>query len=167
MSRNLLDEFPHPYSLENGKQWVSMSQLAPLRYANLAICVSDEKDPGKLIPVGGIGINPVGGLNKKRVKLVGYWLGEPYWGQGIVSEALSLMVSYAFSQKCAEAINNGDPISRLEAAVFAYNEASARVLAKNGFILEARQRAAYYKDGKDVDALQYVLLREDFEANKK
>ncbi|MER3522710.1 MAG: hypothetical protein C4326_01240 [Ignavibacteria bacterium] len=52
---------------------------------------------------------------------------------------------------------------RLYAGVFAWNPASARVLEKAGFSLEARMRQAVVKDGQVIDQLMYVLLRDEWE----
>ena len=130
-----------------------------MKHANLAICVPDEADNTQWVLAGVIGVTPVGqSINKKRVKMVGYWVGEPYWGRGIVTEALHLMTEYAFSQHYATLANDGVPVSRLEAGIFEYNPASGRVLQKNGYKLEAIQQRAYFKGGKDVSAHLYVKL---------
>eukprot|EP01122_Echinamoeba_exundans_P002688 TRINITY_DN12649_c0_g1_i1.p1 TRINITY_DN12649_c0_g1~~TRINITY_DN12649_c0_g1_i1.p1 ORF type:complete len:197 (-),score=22.21 TRINITY_DN12649_c0_g1_i1:76-666(-) len=159
--KNLLDEFPHPYTIDHAKSWISMCQDGPIRFANVAICLYDDSEKSKLIPIGGIGVHPSGqSINKKRVKQVGYWIGESYWGRGIVTEALQLITNYAFSQECADAINDGVQIVRLEAAIFAYNVPSGRVLEKAGYHLEAVQKAAYVKLGQVQDAHLYVKIRD-------
>ena len=53
------------------------------------------------------------------------------------------------------------PVQRLEAEVFSWNPASARVLEKNGFILEGTRRKAILKDGELIDEGFYALLRDD------
>jgi RimJ/RimL family protein N-acetyltransferase len=50
---------------------------------------------------------------------------------------------------------------RLEADVFAWNPASARVLEKAGYQLEGRLRKAVCKDGQVIDRLVYGRLREN------
>jgi ribosomal-protein-alanine N-acetyltransferase len=52
-------------------------------------------------------------------------------------------------------------VERLQAEVFAWNPASARVLEKNGFALEGTRRKAIYKDGELIDEWFYSLLRDD------
>ncbi|MGE0008619.1 MAG: GNAT family N-acetyltransferase [Parvibaculaceae bacterium] len=54
----------------------------------------------------------------------GYWLGEPYWGEGYMSEAVSAVVSHAFTINRHAALRAG---CRLQ------NLASRRVLEKAGF----------------------------------
>jgi ribosomal-protein-alanine N-acetyltransferase len=47
---------------------------------------------------------------------------------------------------------------RLEAGVFEWNPASARVLEKAGFAFEARLHKGVFKDGKTIDYLLYARL---------
>ena len=78
------------------------------------------------------------------------WLGERYWGRGIMTEAVTLLAGHALGDL-------GWP--RLEAHVFAWNPGSARVLEKAGFTLEARLERAIFKDGEFTDELIYARLR--------
>jgi RimJ/RimL family protein N-acetyltransferase len=48
---------------------------------------------------------------------------------------------------------------RLEAPVFETNPASARVLEKSGYYLEARQKRAAIKLDRVIDILFYVRLK--------
>lgn len=57
---------------------------------------------------------------------VGYRLLEAWWGRGIATEALGLMVNYLFGQTDIEIIT---------ASTMVENRASAHVLEKNGFSL--------------------------------
>jgi RimJ/RimL family protein N-acetyltransferase len=50
-------------------------------------------------------------------------------------------------------------ICRLEAGVFDWNPASARVLEKAGYVLEGRSRLAVTKAGRTGDRLLYALVR--------
>ena len=80
---------------------------------------------------------------------VGYWVGEPYWGQGLATDAIRTMAKYAFETLT---------FRRLQAGVFATNPASARVLEKAGFRLEGTAVDGAYKNGQFVDLLNYALL---------
>jgi [ribosomal protein S5]-alanine N-acetyltransferase len=99
--------------------------------------------------VGGVGIE-LGTDVFRRSAEIGYWLGEPFWGRGIATEALRAMTAYAFERF---------DICRLEAGVFDWNPASARVLEKNGYVLEGRARLGVIKDGRMGDRLLYALVR--------
>ena len=59
---------------------------------------------------------------------IGYRLSDKYWGCGIATQAVALMVDYLYSQTDIEIIT---------ASTMIENKASARVLEKNGFIKTA------------------------------
>ncbi len=82
---------------------------------------------------------------------LGYWLGEPYWGQGLATEAVSLVLRFAFDML---------ELHRVTANVFSENSASSRVLEKNGFQKEGVRRKARYRFGEWYDEVLYGLLRQ-------
>jgi RimJ/RimL family protein N-acetyltransferase len=57
---------------------------------------------------------------------VGYRLSEKFWGRGIASEALKMMIDYLYTNTDIEIIT---------ASTLPDNQASAEVLRKNGFDL--------------------------------
>ncbi len=127
--KNLRDGFPHPYSVENGKAFIERA-LDAFPQTNFAICVDDKA-------VGGIGF--VLHQDVERISAeVGYWLGEPFWGRGIVTEALIAVTDYAIK------IHD---LRRVFAVPFGFNGASARVLEKAGYQLEGRMRNSAIKEG--------------------
>jgi [ribosomal protein S5]-alanine N-acetyltransferase len=137
--RNLRDAFPHPYTLTNAVLWIELSRDSK---TNFAIEVDGAA-------VGDIGLTPQTDLLRRSIE-IGYWLGEPYWGRGIMTEAVRMVTDYAFQ--------NFD-INRIFAGVLEYNVSSARVLEKNGYVCEARLRHAYTKEGQSYDQLLYTLVR--------
>jgi [ribosomal protein S5]-alanine N-acetyltransferase len=140
ISKNMRDGFPYPYSLENGRTFIDNSmRLNP--ETNFAICVDDKA-------VGGIGFVLHSDIERISAE-IGYWLGEPYWGKGIVSDALAAVTEYA--------IKTHD-LRRVFAVPFAYNKASARVLEKAGFILEGTMRNSAIKDGQVIDQFLYAYV---------
>ncbi|HVA45783.1 MAG TPA: GNAT family protein [Pirellulales bacterium] len=78
-------------------------------------------------------------------RLVGYWLGRRFWGQGIASRAMSGFVSAI-------------PARPLHAHVAKTNVASIRVLEKCGFQVTGESRAAAATGGGVVDELIYSLF---------
>jgi RimJ/RimL family protein N-acetyltransferase len=141
VSRNMRDRFPFPYTAADAREWTTrVSAQSPV--ANFAIVVAGEV-------VGGIGIEPGTDVFRRSAE-IGYWLGEPFWGRGIATEAVRAVTDYAFRTF---------DICRLEAGVFAWNPASARVLEKAGYALEGRARLAVTKGGRTGDRLLYALVR--------
>lgn len=141
IARNLTDAFPHPYTIENGKAFIEMAnQNIPPTI--LAIEINGEA-------AGAIGIHPQKDIYRKNAEM-GYWLAEPYWGQGIMSKVIVEMVNYAFK--------NLD-INRIYARPFGRNTASQKVLEKAGFVLEARLHNTFFKNGEYTDELIYATRR--------
>src|SRR3982751_1093788 len=75
----LLDIFPHPYTMENAVEWVDMM----LNQDPLLVFVIDIA--GELAGVVGI---PRRADVYRKAPLIGYWLGEAYWGRGIMTQAV-------------------------------------------------------------------------------
>jgi len=82
----------------------------------------------------------------------GYWVARPYWGRGLVPEALGVFLPHLF-------LTVG--LHRLSAFVFAKNGRSARVLTGLGFRLEGTLRHNIRKNGRFIDVLQYAMLSTD------
>jgi [ribosomal protein S5]-alanine N-acetyltransferase len=141
VSRNLRDRFPYPYTDADAEDWIRRASTQ-MPVTSFAIVVDGEA-------VGGIGLE-LGIDVFRRSAEVGYWLGEPFWGRGIATEALRAVTDYAFAKF---------DVCRLEAGVFEWNAASARVLEKVGYTLEGRSRLAIVKDGRPGDRLLYALVR--------
>ena len=139
--RNLTDMFPRPYTLEEADRWV---RFATSSVSGIHLAVSFEGEA-----IGGIGV--IGKESNHRFTgKFGYWLGEEFWGRGFATSAAFAMVRYAFEERT---------FARLEAPVFAWNPASARVLEKVGFSLEGVHRRDIFKDGQFTDSLMYALIR--------
>ncbi len=85
---------------------------------------------------------------------LGYWIGEPWWGQGIATEAADRVVRFAFEELGAE---------KLRAQHHAGNEASGRVLRKCGFRYLNDGYSWSTARGKDVDVRRYALIRDQTE----
>jgi len=139
---NLRDQFPHPYGQADADAWVRRvaDQVPPTDWA---VEVQGEV-------VGGIGIKLQEDVHRRSAE-IGYWLGEPFWGRGIMSEALPAFTAYAFATF---------DVCRLYAIVFEWNLASARILEKAGYVLEGRLRKSVTKDGRTIDQLLYACVRE-------
>lgn len=139
--RGLYDLFPHPYTEADALAWITDCAEGNPLPVRLAIVVEGEV-------VGGITLRPATGCNEEFLEL-GYWLGEAAWGRGIATEAVRLLCWQVFRAGLTH---------RLEARVFAFNEASQRVLMKNGFELEGRLRQRMVKDGRRTDQLVFGRL---------
>lgn len=83
-------------------------------------------------------------------------IGEPeYWGRGYGSDALHLLVNYAFRE-----LN----VYKISLNVAQYNARAIRAFEKVGFTHEGAIRALIYRDGQRYDELQMGTIRPEWEA---
>jgi [ribosomal protein S5]-alanine N-acetyltransferase len=87
----------------------------------------------------------------------GYWLAEPFWGRGYMTEALSLLCHFCFAHLGAQVI---------EAGVFAGNGGSRIVQEKNGFRFDGTLRRAVCKGETWIDLWHSTLPREEWEGRR-
>jgi RimJ/RimL family protein N-acetyltransferase len=139
---NLRDLFPHPYTLEHAVGFIGHA-LSQSPACHRAIVIDGEA-------VGSIGLKL--GTDVERVSAeVGYWLGAPYRGRGVMTEAIR-----AFTDEAFETFE----LTRIFALPFAHNVASCRALEKAGFTLEGVLRCSCIKEGRITDQRQYARIRE-------
>lgn len=140
ISSQLRDAFPHPYTIENAEQFIAMcmnhfpTQVFAIEY--------------KGAYVGNIGLHKETDVYCKSAEL-GYFLGEPYWNKGIMTQAVNLICKYGFDTL---------DIIRIHSGIFEFNIASQRVLEKCGFTKEGIFKNAIYKNGKICDEIRYAKL---------
>jgi RimJ/RimL family protein N-acetyltransferase len=134
----LRDRFPHPYTLEDAKEFLQRTIAAQPR-TNFCIEVEGAA-------VGGIGLH-LGEDVHRQTAAIGYWLSEELWGQGVMSEVVPAFVNHCFREFS---------LNRIFAEAYSSNPASARVLEKAGFVLEGCLRKNVIKDGKILDSLLYA-----------
>lgn len=102
-----------------------------------------RRDGGELI--GAIAARPDQGVN------LGYLIARPFWRQGFMSEALAAIVAWAFTQP---------PVFRVWAVCDLENEASARVLERNGFHQEGiLRRWSLHPNVSDIPRDCYCYAR--------
>jgi RimJ/RimL family protein N-acetyltransferase len=138
--RNLRDRMPHPYSMDDAMRFL---ELVAVKRPETAFAIALEGEA-----VGSIGLELHDDVFRRTAE-IGYWLGEPFWGRGIATAAVRALTEHALA--------NFD-LCRIEAGVYEWNPASARVLEKAGYVLEARLRKSVTKDGQTIDRLIYAYV---------
>ena len=115
-----------------------------------------------LIFLGGRESRLVGGLTLSNIRrraaqsvTLGYWMGQPFAGQGLMTEAVSLVVPFVFETLL---------LHRVHAAFLPDNIASRRVLERNGFVQEGFAERYLQIDGRWADHVLVGLTREAYEA---
>ena len=142
VANGLRDAFPRPYTKRDAKDWIRHCQRQDPIF-DLAIEVEG-------MFVGGVGATELEDIFSGVLEF-GYWVGKPYWNQGIASAAAKAYIKWL--------LKTYDHIHRIEAFTFSNNPASARVLEKAGLSFEGTMKNRVTKNGEVLDALMYSICR--------
>lgn len=138
---NLRDIFPHPYSLDDARQFLSvMTAQSP----ELAYCIAAGGQA-----IGGIGLKPACDVERYSAE-IGYWLGEEFWGRGIATAAIRAVTRHG-----VETLG----LNRVFALPYARNDPSCFALRKAGYVCEGRLQASAFKDGQWEDQLMFAWVK--------
>ncbi|MDR2914916.1 MAG: GNAT family N-acetyltransferase [Tannerella sp.] len=108
------------------------------------------KETGKLF--GTIGIIPDPKRQNDRTRMIGYAIGEDYWGKGFMTEAVLATLRFGFEELKLDLIS---------AYCYPHNEKSKRVLKKCGFQYEGFLRLAEKRyDGTVLDNECYAITKD-------
>jgi len=129
---------PHPYSEQQAAEWIA-SVLAGEEGVVFSVVRS-----GALI--GCTGYRAFGGDHAE----LGYWIGKPYWGMGYATEAVRALILHAFE---------ADGFAYLTVGHFSDNPASARIIAKFGFVPQGKEMRDCAARGARAHCLTYRLDR--------
>lgn len=141
ISDYLLDRFPNPYTMDDAISFIN-SKMHQLPLINFAIEVNSEA-------AGAIGLEFRIDVYRKT-PLLGYWLAEPYWGSGIMPEAVKLITTYAFTYL---------DIICIQADVLSKNPQSMRVLEKAGYERQGILKQSVIKNNQIWDEHVYAAVK--------
>lgn len=143
-----LPRLPHPYTMHDARKWIAATyRLARQDKAyNLGI---EDRRSSRI--VGMIGLRNINRQDKNAE--VGYWVGTSYQGRGYATEALQLILSFAFRRL---------RLVRVYAVVHQQNTSSIRLLEKSNFVLEGTWRKASFLNRRWHDVHFYGILKEEF-----
>lgn len=138
---------PHPYTLQHAEEFLGRGADARAKGTGVLW----------LLDLVGVGVIGSMGLNlavEHHHAELGYVLGKAWWGRGYATEAGRAIVRFGF-----EVLE----LQRINAAYYARNPASGRVLQKLGLKEEGRRPHMYLRFGEWVDVVYVGLLRSDWE----
>lgn len=123
--------FPPHTSVENSREVIKTVLSEPETYA---VCLKEDNKP-----IGSIGL-----MIGKQSNLdlpenegeIGYWIGVPFWGRGLIPEAVRELTRYAFADL---------GLQTLWCGYFDGNEKSKRVQEKCGFIYHHTNKDIHWK----------------------
>ena len=116
---------PHPYEDGMAEDWISKQQDIFEQEAGVDFAITLKSEASL---VGAISLM---GIVREHQAELGYWIGHPFWNQGICTEAGLKVVEYGF-----ESLH----LNRIHAAHFGRNIASGRVMQKLGMKHEGRRK---------------------------
>ena len=116
---------------------------------NVIFAIIDKK---KDKHIGNIKLGPINWIT--RIAPLGIMIGnKESWGKGYGTEAIRLVVHYAFKR-----LN----LHKVIAGAAAIHQASIRAFQKAGFEIEGQAKSQFFLDGDYCDSLYLGLTREDF-----
>lgn len=87
-----------------------------------------------------------------------FWYGisihRPYWGKGYAKDMIQLVLRYYFYELGYQ---------KAVAGVYEFNERSAKMHERFGFVREGLLRSMVYTNGTYYDQIMFGMLREEFE----
>jgi len=111
--------WPVHTSVENSKEVIKFVLSKPNTFAVVL------KDTGKVVGSIGLMIGSQSNIGLKDTEAeIGYWIGEPFWGQGLIPEAAKVVIDYGFNEL---------KLDKIWCGVFVENTKSKRVEEKLGF----------------------------------
>ncbi|KAJ3316506.1 hypothetical protein HDV06_003317 [Boothiomyces sp. JEL0866] len=133
---------PYPYTMDDANYWIEINEGMNRPHYSFAVEVD-----GKVI--GSVGYQFKNRIYSKTIA-IGYWIAEPYWRRGIISEVVNWLVDF---------IKTNEPnCIRIEAGIFEPNCGSYAVLKKCGFHKEAVLQDAISKCDLVYNMVMMVLL---------
>ena len=135
----LSDRLPYPYTEADADWWLGMVAENEGKEGVWRAIVVDG------LIVGSISVERLANV-QRNAGSIGYMVLTPFWSQGIGTEAVRQICGISFRELA---------LDRIIGEVFPENLASARVLEKNGFLLEETRAGAVVKGGKAMDVRVY------------
>jgi len=137
----------YPYTVAHARAWLHRATRERRRGDALYLSIVRRADG---VLVGGLGLHHV--IEAAACAEIGYWLGRPFRGEGLATEAVNTLTRAGFDRL---------RLHRIEALVFPPNLASRAVLRRCGFRYEGRIRDEFRKEGRWYTTLLFARLSTD------
>lgn len=142
-----LSRVPYPYRLADAKGWLrSWRADRPAAETGFTIALGAEG------AIGHVGFHP-----DTEGTVIGYWLAQPFWGRGLMSEAVRRVLEWYFDVTDA---------ARVASGVFDFNLASLAIQRKMGFVETGVSRRLCLARGTEVRHIDTELTREAWEEQR-
>lgn len=136
---------PRPYQSTDAEGFIHFAREANAAGESLYLVLAPKRDPNA--PIGVISAE---GAQSRGASQLGYWLGRPYWGQGLMSEAAGAFVDLVFKITSLE---------RIISAAAPGNLASLRLQERLGFVQTGRAEIDAPHAGGSLEVIATELKR--------
>ncbi|MCK3881329.1 GNAT family N-acetyltransferase [Streptococcus suis] len=146
--------WPVHQSVEESREIIKTVLSQPETYALVL------KETGQVIGSIGLMIGKQSGLDLPDSGAeLGYWLGQGFWGQGLIPEACQVLLDYGFSKLNLE---------KIWCRSFVGNAKSLRVQEKLGFVYQYLLEDVYFSLIDEIRTERVSLLtKEEWQARKE
>jgi RimJ/RimL family protein N-acetyltransferase len=151
---------PHPYEEGLAEAWIGSQAerrssgqavvFAVQLRGDLDAPADEALRAGELVGAVGLELD-----QENRQAEMGYWIGKPYWGRGLATEAAQAVLRFGFEELS---------LNRVHAGHFEHNTSSRRVLEKIGMKCEGCRRQHVRKWGRFADLVVYGILVDEYES---
>lgn len=138
---------PWPYTLDDARWFVRAAVTRAPELNEAALAMTHDLTFAGVISVR---FREANTLQRGAGPNIGYWIGEPFWGQGLMTEAVDAFVRHIFSATGGDAIYSG---------AFTENAASLRVQEKVGFVRDGDTTLFSKPRGGELPHVNTVLRR--------
>ena len=142
--------WPVHTSVENSREIIKTVLSKPDTFA---VVLKEKPDEA----VGSVGVFPTDAPGAEGESEIGYWIGRPFWGRGLIPEAVRELLRYCFEEKGAQ---------RVWCSHYIGNEKSKRVIEKCGFSYELKREMPTLVDNAPRLTLFYALTKEKWEESR-
>lgn len=138
-----LARVPYPYTINMAVDWL-IRQKKEWSPDTITFAVCEPRE----------GLMGFCGMHREgRDAEIGYWLGEPFWGKGYMTEAAAAVIDWYFASSSA---------SRMVSGVFYFNAPSLAIQEKLGFVRTGIGKRICLAQNTDIDHIETELTRDAF-----
>jgi RimJ/RimL family protein N-acetyltransferase len=142
ISRNMAS-IPYPFPVERARDIINKTLKEKRKkeptFLHFVIEVNGEIAGAIFLP----------GIVQGHKAQLGYWLARKFRGRKLMTAAIKEVCRFGFQEL---------KLKRISSRVFPFNEASRRVLEKNGFEFEGELRKDVKKNGRYYDSQMYAKI---------
>lgn len=138
---------PYPYKEKDAISWINMANQGFEEKNHFVFAICKQADHQFM---GGIGLHINTRFNRAEM---GFWIGEPFWNQGYVTEAAGEILRFGFKIL---------HLQKIFATHMINNPASEKVMIKNRMIKEGELLNHFKKKDQYYTVIQYRLTKDEF-----